>query len=485
MAGTLSERTPPAVPDRAVKVILLASSALTLTFLVAAMVRENFLSPWRFHQRNYQKALLASPDERQRKLGESFAVEVRQIDLPQLGTTDRCVSCHAGIDNPAMASAAQPLRAHSGDVLAHHPVDKYGCTVCHRGQGAATNFREAKASDVYWDYPLLPARLTQASCGTCHAADSPLMEKHAPALALGRKLFVERGCQSCHKLDGVGGQLGPALDGEGQKIKHQLPMGHVHGEQTLPNWLEQHFDNPQALVPGSQMRPPRLTPAENEALTVYTLSLGRRDLPQNYVPADRIASRDRELHQKETNPAALFRQFCANCHGDGTYGTWDPFFKRFAPAVRGPGLRGVADRDYLRTAIAQGRPGTPMPAWGKSAGGLTDAQVEKLVDYLAAGDGRPAQKVRSLANPGGGNAARGAELFTQTCAGCHGANRLAPSLGNPTFQKTASAEFIARTIINGRADTPMPAFQREGAAGLTDEEVRDLVAHVRSLGKKP
>jgi mono/diheme cytochrome c family protein len=145
----------------------------------------------------------------------------------------------------------------------------------------------------------------------------------------------------------------------------------------------------------------------------------------------------------------------------------------------------VADREYLRTAIEQGRPGTQMPAWGKGAGGLTVEQVTSLVEYLAAGDGRPAQTARPLANPEGGDPARGAELFTQTCAGCHGANRLAPDLSNPTFQKTATADFLARTIKNGRADTPMPSFQRPGADGLSDDEVRDLVAYVRSLGQTP
>jgi hypothetical protein len=30
----------------------------------------------------------------------------------------------------------------------------------------------------------------------------------------------------------------------------------------------------------------------------------------------------------------------------------------------------------------------------------------------------------------------------------------------------------------------MPSFQRPGTACLTDEEIRDLLAHVRSLGKK-
>jgi mono/diheme cytochrome c family protein len=472
-----------ALTDRGVKIALIAGSGVTLAFLIAAMVRENFLTPWRYHQRKYQAMLAGSPDERQRKLGESFNIEIRQVDLPQLGTTDRCVSCHVGMDNPAMAGKPQPYSPHSGDYLQHHPLNKYGCTICHRGQGAATNFHEAKATDVFWDYPLLPARLTQASCGTCHAADSPLMAKQAPALALGRQLFVDRGCQSCHKLDGVGGQLGPALDGEGQKIKHQLPMAHVHGDHTLPNWLEQHFANPQAIVPGSQMRPPRLTPAEKEALTIYMLSLSKRDLPQTYIPPDWIASRDRELHQKEVDPAVLFRRYCASCHSDGTYGMWDPFFKRFNPAVRGPGLRGFADRDYLRTALEQGRPGTLMPGWHKSAGGLTDEQIGKLVEYLVEGDMRPPQPRRTLTPLVGGDGKRGGELFTQLCAGCHGANKLAPTLSNPVFQKSASDDLIVQTIRNGRKDTAMAAFQREGAAGLTDDEVRDLLAYLRSLGR--
>jgi mono/diheme cytochrome c family protein len=488
MAGSLN--SPPAAgrmdestrSPRWVNILLLAGSLVTLALLAGAIARENFLTPWRYHQRHYRDMLMKSSDERQRKLGESFQIEPRQVDLPQLGTTDRCVSCHVGIENPAMADAAQPYRSHRGDLLKHHPVSKYGCTVCHRGQGAATNFREAKASDVHWDYPLLPARLTQASCGTCHAADSPLMEKHAPLLFAGRQLFIDRGCQGCHKLDGVGGQLGPALDDEGRKIKHQLPMAHVHGEQTLVNWLQQHFDNPQAIVAGSQMRPPRLTPAENDALTAYILSLSKLDLPQTYVPPDRVLARADGLRRSDTDPTVLFTRFCSGCHGDGTYGTWDKFFQRFGPAVRGPGLRSVADKNYLRTAIEKGRPGTPMPAWGKNAGGLTAEQVDALVNYLA-GD-KPVTTKIALPELRGGDARRGGELFTQLCSGCHGANKLAPSLGNSAFQQSASDEFLARTILGGRLDTAMPAFRR-GDAGITDDELRHLIVYLRSLRKTP
>jgi cytochrome c oxidase cbb3-type subunit 3 len=126
-----------------------------------------------------------------------------------------------------------------------------------------------------------------------------------------------------------------------------------------------------------------------------------------------------------------------------------------------------------------------MPAWGQSAGGLTDAQIGRLVDYLAAGDARPAAPAGPLPDLTGGDVSRGGQLFAQLCAGCHGDNRLAPTLSNAVFLATASDEFLARTIRQGRPDTPMPSFQREGAAGVTDAELRDLVAYVRSLGRKP
>ena len=145
----------------------------------------------------------------------------------------------------------------------------------------------------------------------------------------------------------------------------------------------------------------------------------------------------------------------------------------------------MTDKAWLREVLAKGRPGTIMPGWDKGGGGLDEAQLNALVDYLAEGDGRPAQPLRPIpANLQGGDPARGAQLFTQLCSGCHGASGtggIAPALSNPAFLANATDELIANTIVNGRADTAMPSFQQPGVSGLTDQEIRDLLKLIRSF----
>lgn len=96
----------------------------------------------------------------------------REVDIQQV---DRCHTCHMGTDSANYASAAIPreLRTHPrrSVLFASHPVDKFGCTSCHQGQGRATDklahsgwVLEEKygkerwhfAGDHYWEDPLLP-----------------------------------------------------------------------------------------------------------------------------------------------------------------------------------------------------------------------------------------------------------------------------------------------------------------------------------------
>jgi mono/diheme cytochrome c family protein len=73
---------------------------------------------------------------------------------------------------------------------------------------------------------------------------------------------------------------------------------------------------------------------------------------------------------------ALYEQNCAGCHGvDGKGGA--------AFALANPVFLAIADDTVIRRIASDGVPGTPMPAFAKSAGGmLTEKQIDALVNPM-------------------------------------------------------------------------------------------------------
>lgn len=470
--------------DRRVKIGLLAVSLATIGLLIAAAVRESFLAPWRFYQRQYAGILRSKAvDDRGRTLSRDFRVEMKQVVLPELGTIDRCVSCHTGIDDPRMRDVPNPFSVHPGSYLEWHEVNRFGCTICHRGQGRAMSFEDAKAEGRHWDYPLLPVELSQSSCGLCHAPRE-IADHGGETYAAGAALFEAKGCRSCHKLGGRGGSLGPALDNEGLKVPGNLPMANLQGPHTIPEWILEHFADPQSIVPGSRMPTPGLSRIQATALTTYLLSLQQRDLPGSYLTPDKHLAVYAQAKPEPMSGQELFSRFCSTCHDTGQFGRYDKFLGRFVPAVRGESFRRSADPAFVAANIRQGRTGSIMPAWGEAAGGMSEEDIRQLTSWLL---GREVSSAETAARAPAvlastGDAGRGAALFVKTCSGCHGAGgegKIGPSLNNPVLRAQASDAFLAQTIAGGRRNTAMPAWRVAG--GLTDADVRDLIAYIRSF----
>ena len=464
--------------------LLLGASLVTIVYLVGAAVQENYLAQWKVVQRQYRNLLAdKATDDRGRELLSRYKIEMKQVSIPALGTVDRCISCHNGIDDPRMVDVEQPHRVHPGHILDKHSIDRFGCTVCHRGQGAAMNFNEAKADDVFWDYPLLPPQMTEASCAACHDVTKLPLDQ-ASLVMTGMRLYQEKSCGSCHKLGGRGGVLGPALDNEGAKTRHQLIMSNLKPPHTTWNWQFAHFRDPGSVVPGSQMRNPTVTRDEATALTVYMLSQWKRDVPESYLAPDKIDQKARALHPAPLSGEEVYRQYCMGCHGNGEFSRWDKKFNRFVPGIRGISLVTTASNEYLQSNIEQGRPGTQMPAWGPHAGGLLPEEITAVIGYLR--NGATVTPVTPMTMPAG-DAQRGLTLFLRNCNGCHGMSGrggIAPEIGNQVFQQTATNEFIVRTIQNGRTHTAMPAFQSKDAPALTNQDIADILAYLRTLGEK-
>ncbi len=476
--------------DHRIKIWLLIVSLGALAALAAAALREEFGSEWRHYQRQYTDILAAkATDEQGRSLLKAHEIKLRQIVVPELGVTDRCVSCHLGIDDPRMAAVSNPFKVHPGEYLRVHPVERFGCTICHRGQGAAVVFAEAKAEDYHWDYPLLPIELTQSSCGLCHTPPE-VDGAGGDRLASGARLFEIKGCYSCHKLAGRGGSMGLALDREGLKVKGQMPMANVAGPHTVPEWLMEHFADPQKIVAGSQMRNPGLSYDETRALTTYVLSLQERDLPRSYISPALNALLAERNNPSELSGEQLYNRFCSNCHDRGTYGRFDKAYNKFMPAIRGASLVAYADSIFLAANIRSGRPGTMMPGWGIGAGGLSEAEIGRIISYLKSAPlptDVPIREMPASLDFSHGNPLQGGHTFARLCVGCHGPGGIgnyAPALSNKIFQTTADSAFIYRTIAYGRIDAAMPAFRNPGRGGLSDAQIVDLVAYVRSLGAR-
>ncbi len=478
--------------DFAIKVALLAFGLATIAVLVVAALQENVLVSWRLHQRRYAAILEEkATDDFGRSLAANFDVHMRQIVVPELGVVDRCVSCHTGYDDPRMAGEPNPYRAHPGVHLSAHEDARFGCTICHRGQGRATSFEDAKAEGRHWDYPLLPLDLTQSACGVCHTP-AEVRDAGGETYARGAQLFEAKGCRSCHRLNGLGGALGPALDNEGLKVKGQLPFAEVRGAHTVPQWLEEHFDDPQRIVAGSQMPTPGLSRVERTALTTFVLSLQQRDLPGSYLSPEKHLEIYRRTHPEPRTGAQLYTELCSTCHDTGTHGRWDKFFNRFIPAVRGESFRANADPSFVAANIRDGRRGTIMPAWGAAAGGLSEGDVAALTGYLLdrtiSADELSTAPVAPGARSARGRSDRGQVRFFAHCSACHGPTgegKLGPSLSVPVLANRASDEFLFRTIADGRTNTAMPAFLAPNRGGFTDQDIDDLVAYLRTLGPPP
>jgi mono/diheme cytochrome c family protein len=192
---------------------LFAASSVVFVGVLAVSPVKDFLCEWRQSKREFLRVAAARPDSR--RLVANYHPGIDQIWIPEISVVDRCTTCHQGIAEPTLLdpSVPQPFRAHP---LIPHQVEKWGCVICHRGQGLATEFKEAHETTVAWEQPILPIRYIQAACGECHRGELP----EAPRLNRGRELLVRLNCVGCHRMEGISRptMLGPDLTRMGSKV---------------------------------------------------------------------------------------------------------------------------------------------------------------------------------------------------------------------------------------------------------------------------
>jgi mono/diheme cytochrome c family protein len=266
--------------------LCVACGLVALVLLGTAAVRDDGRE-WQRHQLEYKEAVLSKVG---RGTNPSFydrvaAMEPRieQVTVDEWGAVDRCVTCDLSIDDPSFADAAQPLTTHPNpELLRHHPVEKYGCTICHGGQGLATTYYGSSHHSIEgWPVTLVSPGLMQSRCGYCHKDFESI---GADRLVAGRELYKELHCAGCHQIDGQGGTVGPELSAFADKDPSNFSMEYLVGSHSKQNWVLEHFKDPRRVSPGSPMRAYALSEDQLESLASYVLSLNQREFTRKFTP---------------------------------------------------------------------------------------------------------------------------------------------------------------------------------------------------------
>ena len=389
--------------ERKLQQAFFALSILALGLILAAEWQANTPS-WKTYQRNFlQLEAQDEPNAAAKSAVLATPLEIHQVMLTGLQRVDRCTTCHLGVDDPTLKNAPEPFRYHAN--LGPHVPSKFGCTICHGGQGLATDKQSAHGNVAFWPNPLLSPDYVRASCGRCHKeGDVP----GVPELTEGRHLFETQGCRGCHKLNGVGGSIGPDLSEEGASTRS-------------PDWLERHFLAPNAVSAGSAMPNFHFTKDQARALTYYMLSLTNEDMGSYYASVRLIPSPGygRELFVEKN---------CIACHNVGGVG-----------AKTGPDLLDVTKRhspEWLDEQLVNPQlvyPGSSMPEYDLE----TNAR-KALLAFMTTATPDDAQSIvagrKTALKPEDVAIEAGKQDFARFgCVGCHG-TELQGGVPNPNAQ---------------------------------------------------
>ncbi|MFN7926069.1 MAG: c-type cytochrome [Bryobacteraceae bacterium] len=409
-----------------------------------------------------------------------------------------CGTCHAapGIPTRTPFRAAQAVFERL-DCRACHRVDGRGGTIRPDGGGMeGPDLTRAGISgfDAGW-YEKHVEKAAKAEKGpwktsfaTVSADDQAAVAKFlstrngAPKLTEAKATFFSYGCLGCHRVSGVGGDEGPDLTRAGQKDPGQVNFEHVPEEHGLGNWIAEHFRSPGAVVANSKMPAVAASESDIQQLTMFVLSLRRRELPSTYLPKDRIEVQRMGKREFASDGATIYGAFCAGCHGFDGLGRTTTGEETF-PAIANPEFQKLVTDRFLTETIAKGRPGRRMPGWNKE-GGLRPEEIAAVVRHLRALSGvtGPEQEDSWMS---GAEPPTGEALFAASCAGCHGdkgQGAKGPALANRAFLGIATDGYLRDMITKGRPGTVMPAFGEPSPVHrtLTSSDVESIVAYVRS-----
>ena len=200
-----------------------ALSVCAALILFCLSVWKDYDREWRGYQRTFREMLFArAGTEEERKAALASGGSVR-ADHRGRRRARRQVR-HVPPRRRAPGRSRTPTSLSPGTPPSRRiAFERFGCTVCHQGQGRATR-RSGR--------PRRSRVLGRSRCcgeGSFRRVAAPATQgtlKDAPLIQRGKLLYLMNGCLACHKIRGAGGVVGARPDvcrrsQEGPEVAHR------------------------------------------------------------------------------------------------------------------------------------------------------------------------------------------------------------------------------------------------------------------------
>jgi nitric oxide reductase subunit C len=296
-------------------------------------------------------------------------------------------------------------------------------------------------------------------------------------IQFGHRLFLEKGCASCHSIEGLNPQkdFGPELSALGGKNASELEFGAAKVPHNLVSYIQAKLQDPTSVNPAARMPQYNWNHADLDAITTALLSM--KGAPPTSALQNLVVPRKEVVFRPTGAFAEVYERYkCYTCHKFNGYGG------DLAPELTYEGSR--AQRQWIVDFLKNPQTLRPTLVLRMPQFNMSDKDAATLADYMTMVLQHPA------ANPAAidarqftpAMAALGKQLYEvkYQCQSCHTiggtGGYVGPNLNNAGGWLTPA--WIEAWLRNPQDLVPGTIEPRRN---FTEAEVNALTAYLISL----